>query len=179
MAASRALDRVARSRLRSKILRFSVGERLSIKARAIRSTAFVMAAVVGAPLLISSPAAASCVRHFKNLSDVSWEIAIYKDNMKLDEVVNIAPNSTQRWTWTHSLWHLKDPFYSHITMSRDGQVQCDGSSPVTDRGTGFVVAQCAYKISGQPDGDCVYIEHDGNTGPGSVNEPANGDLWLE
>lgn len=164
-----AIERVARSRLRSKILRFSVGERLSIKARAIRSTAFVMAAVVGAPLLISSPASATCVRHFKNLSNVTWTISIYKTGELLDERLSVAPNSTKQWTWTHSLFNLTSPFYSHILMDRDGQPQCRGAS----------YGDCGYSIEGQSDGDCVYIKHHGNTGAGSVNEPANGDLWLE
>ncbi len=101
---------------------------------------------------ISSSARADCTRHFYNQSSSQWVVTFGGEN----------PN------------HLNIPAGATIPITY-------GISGIPWTDAAYLTVQGpAYSQSFAIEArlDCVYLDHDGNTGRALLNDPANGDITF-
>lgn len=109
---------------------------------------FCKSTIAGFALAAAIPTYATCIRHFYNRSNFQWSIAGFSDDKSS---LIIAPNTTVEIPWGASS--------TGVTIS--------GNIP----GRPYV-----RQFQIQLDGDCVVIEHQGNTGNVTLNKTTNGDV---
>lgn len=117
-----------------------------------RSNKLVIAILLSALFAVSSTANAECTRHYYNESSSEWSVIFGGEN---PNKVTIPAGSTVPVRYG----------ISGIPWTNAAYITVEGPD-----------YQRSFSIEARL--DCVYIDHDGNTGRAVLNQPANGDITF-
>jgi len=116
------------------------------------SNKLIRTALFSVLFTLSCAANAECTRHFYNQSSSEWTVIFGGEN----------PNK------------LSIPANSTIPIQyRVGGIPWTNAAYLTVQGPNY---QRSFSIENRI--DCVYLDHDGNTGRAVLNQPANGDITF-
>lgn len=162
--------------------------------------------LLGIGVMSPSRAEAECVRHFYNKSDAYWYVRFYHDSYTQGDYhyMTIPPHTTFRINYVMGLsptkglndgtW-FKETSPGNYDVDLDSKVKIRIQRYEGPNKSGTPTYNSRFGVENEKNFGrdmldfsklskvikvdvCPYFRHDGSTGLGTLNDPANGDLYL-